>query len=262
MHLLRASLVASALLALLPGCNFIFNPDGDGVIRCDNPDDCDGPLFDALADQRGQAACGAAGGGGSDFNTSVNNKVCSVVDNEAVSCNPEVLVGSTGPIGKALTDADKQLDAYDPCTSDRFGTLGCPPKDGACSEGKPRTYTSITGEDAISVDLKGTERTICAPDGVAAVEPNKVLERWDVVDQHCRSYFCDESFVCARGKGSADYKCRRCDPDLPYGAGGCGELYMYGKLSSVYVEVGGDACEDRADADKTDFGPVVKVPVP
>lgn len=259
MHLLRASLVASALLALLPGCNFIFNPDGDGVIRCDNADDCDAPLQAALSDARGQSACGAAGGAGSDFNQSVDNKVCSIVDREDISCNPEVLIGSSGPIGKALEAVDKNADSYDACTSDRFGTIGCPPASGTCMQGKPRQYTSVSGVDAAGADLQGTERTICAPDGADAVEPNGALEGWDVLDQHCRSYFCDESFVCARGKGSADYKCRRCDPELPYGAGGCGTMYIYGAASTVYVDA---ACPAKADADATEFGPVVPAMAP
>jgi hypothetical protein len=259
MHLLRVSLVASALLAFLPACNFIFNPDGDGVIRCDNADDCDAPLQAALSDKRGQSACGAAGGGGSDFNQSVDNKVCSIVDREDVSCNPEVLIARTGTIAKVLEDAAKQADSYDACTSDRFGTLGCPPAGGTCTQGVVRTYTSVTGNDAASADQSGTERKICAPDGVAAVEPNGALESWDVLDQHCRSFFCDESFVCSRGKGSADYKCRRCDPELPYGAGGCGTMFIYGAASTVYVD---GTCLETANADETEFGPVVPMQAP
>lgn len=258
MHLLlRASFVASVVLASA-GCNFIFNPDGDGVLRCDNADDCDAPLFDALSDQRGQSACGG-GQGSSNFNQTQTGKVCSVVDREDVSCDPNA---AKGKFLEALTAAQTVADGgtYKACLSGQKGTLGCPPlSSGTCTQGTPRSYTSLVGEaDTPSID----QRMICAPDGVTdAVEPNDALARWDVLDQHCRSYFCDESFVCAKGKGAAAFRCMRCDPDKAYGDGGCGTMVIQGAVSSVYTaDLGGAACEQTASVEQTDFGPVVQPP--
>ncbi len=256
MHLLlRVSFVASVALSSL-GCNFIFNPDGDGVFRCDNADDCDAPLYDALADQRGQSACGG-GQGGSDFNQTQTGKVCSVVDKEDVSCDPNAAGGN---FAAAVMASMAVSDTYKACLSSQKGTLGCPPlSSGTCMQGTPRTYTSLTGDPAAPTI---EERMICAPDGVQnAVEPNNALAGWDVLDQHCRSYFCDDEFVCAKGKGASAFQCVRCDPKKAYGDGGCGTMVIQGAQSTVYTaELGGGVCEETADGAKTDFGPVVQPP--
>src|SRR5690606_18472949 len=102
------SLVASVLFAVTTslGCNFIMNPDGDGVFRCDNPDDCDVPLAAALSDERTQSRCGAAGGaGGGGFTESQDNKVCSVVDKEDVPCSPNLIMGVEVPVGVTYNKA-------------------------------------------------------------------------------------------------------------------------------------------------------------
>jgi hypothetical protein len=260
--MLIRSLVASASLAALAslGCNFIMNPDGDGVFRCDNPDDCDVPLADALSDQRGQSRCAAVGGGGGGFTESQDNKVCSVVDRDNVSCNPNVIMGDdTIPVGKTYNQALAQAGAYT-CLPEQYGSAGCPPSGGSCNDGlELRKYKSLSG-DATNPDV--TEVQVCSPKGEAAVAPNTALRGFDVLDQHCRSFFCDDSFVCNRGTGtSSGWRCVRCDPDRPYGNGGCGTLYLQGAPSTVYTaDLGGDACEARADFNKTDFGPVVPAP--
>lgn len=259
MHLLLRSFVASALLLSASGCNFIFNPDGDGVLRCDNADDCDAPLYDALSDQRGQSACGG-GQGSSNFNETQTGKVCSVIDKEDVSCDPN---GARGNFLAAAEAAQVVADAgtYKPCLSGQKGTLGCPPlSSGTCMQGTPRTYTALVAKGTDTPVAE--ERMICAPDGVAdAVEPNDGLARWDVLDQHCRSYFCDEDFVCARGKGAAAYHCVRCDPKKPYGDGGCGTMILQGAVSTMYTaDLGGSVCEATADTEKTDFGTPVAAP--
>lgn len=261
MHLLlRVTFVASVALSSL-GCNFIFNPDGDGVLRCDNADDCDAPLFDALADQRGQSACGG-GQGSSDFNQAQTGKVCSVIDKEDVSCDPNVAAPeSPFAVRYAEATSDANSIVYKACLSDEKGTLGCQPlSSGTCMQGTPRTYTLTVGEyDNPTVE----ERTICAPDGVDAVEPNDSLLGWDVLDQHCRSYFCDESFVCNRGRGAAAFRCVRCDPSKAYGQGGCGTMMLEGAVSTVYTaDLGGAACLDTADGTKTQFGPAVAPKAP
>lgn len=249
MHPLRALLVAA--LALTSGCNFIFNPDGDGILRCDNPDDCDAPLFDVLADNRSQSACGAGGAAAGDFTKSADNKVCSIVDKEDVSCDPAD-VGADTPFGVAHAEAEKQAGAYKSCLTLGLanGSAGCPPtSDGSCDAGLvARTYNVLTPDDTVE------EREVCAPKGVNAIEPNSALVGFDVRDQHCRAYFCDESFVCNRSKG----RCVRCDPDGIYGEGGCGELYFNGTPSTVYKD---GECPDKSTDGSTYFGAVVMAPV-
>jgi hypothetical protein len=264
MHL-RASLVASAALAVtalasLFACNFILNPDGDGIIRCDNPDDCDVPLSAALADDRGQSRCAAAGGGGGGFTQSQDNKVCSVVDKEDVPCNPASYENNdTVPVAKTYNEAIGQ-GVYTACAPEDFGKAGCAPNGGSCDAGlEVRTYQALSG-DKDNPDV--TEQKVCAPKGVPAVGANGALVGFDVLDQHCRSYFCDDAFVCDRGSGtSSGWRCVRCDPDAAYGNGGCGTMYLRGAPSTVYTaDLGGDACADVAGGDKTNFGPVVEAP--
>lgn len=261
------SLVASALFAVVAslGCNFIMNPDGDGIFRCDNPDDCDAPLRAVLDDERGQSRCAAAGGGGGGFTQSQDNKVCSVVDREDVGCNANAFAmdeAESSPVTKTYRDAIKQAGAY-ACLPDQFGSAGCPPNAGACNQGLvKRTYRTLAG--TADSPEENAEATICAPDGVDAVGGNPALRGFDVLDQHCRSFFCDESFVCNRGSGtSSGWRCARCDPDKPYGSGGCGTMYLQGAPSTVYTsDLGGDACDDTAKPDATEFGPIVKAPAP
>ncbi|MCY1012374.1 hypothetical protein OV079_43930 [Nannocystis pusilla] len=257
------SLVASALFAVVAslGCNFIMNPDGDGVFRCDNPDDCDVPLQDALADKRTQSRCAAAGGGGGGFTQSQDNKVCSVLDKEDVSCNPAPYANDDSvPVAKAYNDALDEGGAYS-CAQELYGSAGCPPNGSTCNEGlELRTYETLSGD---ADNPEQTEARVCAPKGVAAVAGNSAVRGFDVLDQHCRSYFCDDAFVCNRGSGtSSGWRCVRCDPDKAYGNGGCGTMYLQGAPSTVYTaDLGGDACDDVASADKTEFGPVVPAPV-
>jgi len=258
------SLVASALFAVVAslGCNFIMNPDGDGIFRCDNPDDCDVPLQSALSDDRGQSRCAAGGGGGGGFTQSQDNKVCSIVDKEDVSCNPSVFMGVENEVDKAYAAAVKQAGAYASCLVEDYGTAGCPPNGSTCNAGlEVRTYQSLSGD---ADNPEQSEQKVCAAKGVDVVAPNSATRYFDVLDQHCRSYFCDDAFVCNRGSGtSSGWRCVRCDPEKAYGNGGCGTMYMQGAPSTVYTkDLGGDTCESTADFDKTDFGPPVQAPAP
>ncbi|MFY0538575.1 hypothetical protein [Nannocystis pusilla] len=169
------SLVASALFAVVAslGCNFIMNPDGDGVFRCDNPDDCDVPLADALSDKRGQSRCAAGGGGGGGFTQSQDNKVCSVLDKEDVSCNPAPYANDDSvPVAKAYNDALDEGAAYS-CAQELYGSAGCPPNGSTCNEGlELRTYETLSGD---AENPEQTEVRVCAPKGVAAVAGNSAV---------------------------------------------------------------------------------------
>ena len=86
----------------------------------------------------------------------------------------------------------------------------------------------------------------------------------DVKDQHCRSYFCDDSFVCDSGSK----KCTRCNSSSDaedLGQGACAELALQGQRSTVYqnTEALEDGCQDPSDVEMTVFGPpVVFTPAP
>jgi hypothetical protein len=254
MSSLRAASLALSLagLALLPACNFIFNPaKSDSVIRCKNATECeDEPFFlDALSTQRVDASCGAPGGSGS-FTESNTNQVCSVVDKASVSCQLDMFAEDT-PGFQAYASAMTEAGAYAACSAERRGSLGCPPRatGTACDAGEPNVFG------------------VC-DDGSGAwplYQPTGELIGQDVLDQHCRSYFCDENFVCDRG----NFQCRRCtevedagDAAEALGNGACADLALLGKRSTVYQSEGqlGDDCPMQSDVDDTRFGAVVMSP--
>ena len=86
----------------------------------------------------------------------------------------------------------------------------------------------------------------------------------DVKDQHCRSYFCDDSFVCNAGTN----KCIRCDSSKDelkdLGKGACADLAIQGQRSTVYQDEDTlkATCQDAADAEMTAFGPPVVFTAP
>jgi hypothetical protein len=234
------SLFASA------GCNFILNPaNSDEVIRCKNTTECEREEFfiATLRNERTDAACGAPGGGGG-FTSSKENQVCSVVDKASVSCGVDAL--PAGDFADAVDEAIKNDEVYVACTSDKKGTLGCaPPNNGACAAG-------------LTVNKYGA----CDDGkGLPLIEASDALKLQDVRDQHCRSYFCDDSFVC----NSKTSKCVRCDESLGrdrIGQGACGDLAINGARSSVYLpqDTLENECPDTSKFETTKFGPVVMAP--
>ena len=141
---------------------------------------------------------------------------------------------------------------YGACDDVNEGKRGCAPRatDPVCDTG----FEVVDG--------------ICDDPGAAfpAINPSKVgrsdIAGQDVLDQMCRFYFCDESFVCDQ-TGSKPL-CRACDPNEPYGAGGCGTLYIQGEPSSVYTHIDQDGgnCNGDIDVDNVEFGPVPMLPPP
>ncbi len=235
------SLFASA------GCNFILNPaNSDEVIRCKNTTECEKEDFfiAELRNERTDAACGAPGGGGG-FTTSKTNQVCSLVDKASVSCTTEML--PAGDFNDAV-EAAKKNAVYSVCVGDKKGTLGCGPlNNGTCASG-------LTVNDFGACD---------DGKGQPLIEATADLALQDVQDQHCRSYFCDESFVCNRKTS----KCVRCDDSLgaeDVGQGACGDLAVNGGRSTVYFsqEKLVDECPDTSKFETTQFGPPVAAIVP
>ncbi|MBA3545843.1 MAG: hypothetical protein H0T76_05105 [Nannocystis sp.] len=245
--ILNSSVFAATVIATVigSGCNFILNPENsDEVIRCKNTTECESEsvFFPALNTERLDATCSAPGGAGNDFTSSKTNQVCSVVDKVGVSCDPAVF--SKGPFYDAWERAMANAAAYTTCSADQLGTLGCAPTfNGACSGGLTVNDYGVC-DDASGLPL------------YAGSDPD--LFGQDVKDQHCRSYFCDDSFVCNAGN-----KCVRCDESKDavgdLGKGACGDLAIQGKRSTVYQTAKQlkDACPEASDIDMTAFGPPV-----
>ena len=250
----NSSVFAASVIATLigTGCNFIFNPENsDEVIRCKNTTECEQEsyFFERLGTDRFDANCSAPGGAGGDFTSSKTNQVCSVVDKASVSCDPAVF--AKGPFFEAWERAMANAAAYTACSGDQLGTLGCAPTfSGTCSTG-----LSVNGYGVCDDDMGMPVYAGSDPD----------LFGQDVKDQHCRSYFCDESFVC-NGRTN---KCIRCDESKDaigdVGQGACGELAIQGQRSTVYQDDATleKACLETSDAEMTAFGkPVVFTPPP
>jgi hypothetical protein len=233
------------------GCNFILNPERyDDVIRCKNTSECEGEsyFFDALNTERVDASCAAPGSGGGGFTSSKTNQVCSVVDKASVSCDPAVFM--KGPFYDAWERANTNKAAYVPCSGDKLGTFGCAPTfNGTCANG-----------------LEVNDYGVCDDgSGLPLFPASDELFGQDVKDQHCRSYFCDDAFVC-NGRTN---KCIRCDPSKDtvgdLGQGACGDLALQGVRSTVYQSKGDleSMCPDASDVEMTVFGPpVVVAPAP
>jgi hypothetical protein len=253
--LLSSPVLAATVTAILlgTGCNFILNPEkSDEVIRCKNTTECEQEpfFFAALNTERFDASCGApSGGGGGDVSSSKTNQVCSIVDKVSVSCDPAVFM--KGPFYDAWERANANKAAYSACAGDKLGTLGCAPTfNGAC------TAPLEVNDFGVCDDTDDKTTPLYAP--------NADLFGQDVKDQHCRSYFCDDAFVCDSGTK----KCTRCnssDDAEDLGQGACAELALQGQRSTVYqnTEALEDNCQDPSDVEMTAFGPpVVFTPVP
>ena len=134
---------ASALLLLAgfaaSACTAILVPDqdgsDDGVVRCNNTDDCPDP-----EDNRFVAAC--VYGEGQDQQTP---KVC-VADFDDRTCNPTSFAGDH-PVAITFEDASDAAILYVACTSDNFGRQGCPAGMAGCNDGLTLTEENICDDD-------------------------------------------------------------------------------------------------------------------
>lgn len=217
-------LTAATLLGGL-GCSVILNPRDD-VQRCENTDDCEQP-----ADKRYEAVC--LSDPDANIDTTQVEQVC-VAEVKTIGCNP--MNASAESPYRDLFDSRGFMD-YD-CT-DFEGAQGCPPESGVgCQAG-------------LEINAMGT----CDVPGAAIpaiyLPSFGDLEAQDVKDQYCASFFCDDSYVC--NTEDDRHVCQPCDPELPFGQGGCGTVYSQGMPSCVYVQ--GDALDNGCaapDADATD----------
>lgn len=238
---------AAALVTLLAGftvsaCSafFVPNVDDDGVARCNVTEDCEDPK-----DNRHVAEC--VYGEGQPENSS---KICSATFKE-IKCDPGIYSGDH-PLSEMYDEVtDNQTKAaYTACSEANLGKRGCAPNAGACDAGLEVIEGVCDDPDALYPSLN--------PMQVGGVD----IAGQDVIDQFCRFYFCDESFVC--DTSGAKWICKSCDPSEEFGSGGCGTLYLDGAPSPVYThphENGGN-CEGKIGVDEVKFGEPPPTPMP
>jgi hypothetical protein len=242
MHKRSATISLLTLLAgfTISACSAFFVPDvnDDGVARCNAFEDCTPP-----DDNRHVAQC--VYGVGQPENS---DKVCSS-DFKELTCNKKVQSGE-GQLEDLYDEVtSNQVKVfYSSCTPENEGKQGCEPSPTGCNEG-------LEVIDGICDD----------PDALyPAINPSQVglseIAGQDVLDQLCRFYFCDESFVCD-DTGTKPI-CRACDPNEPYGEGGCGTLYIQGAPSPVYTDVAESNCNGEIDLVDVAFGTAPTAPTP
>ena len=214
------------------------NEDDDGVARCNTSSDC--PDID---DNRYVAVCTVG-----DAQADNSDQICSSDYDDLIKC------GKTDyPDDQALTTtyaaAQANKAAYTSCAAENRGTLGCDPNGGTC-QGDLEVNVHGTCDDP---DNSDNPLASAGQVGLADVAGR------DVQDHFCRSYFCDERFVCDTSLDKP--VCGVCNPNDPFGKGGCGTLYINGAIASVYqdVESTGNCGGNTGPADIS-FGPVNEIP--
>ena len=224
---LRLSLLGLTL-GLGLGCSLALKPRDD-VETCDNVDECPVP-----EDNRYDPRCIRE-------DTDIPG-VCVAEFREDLSCDEDAYGLPEGghPFAVAFDDFSGASRYDSKCTeADNQGAMGCP---GPCKSGLSENANGVCDDDD--------------PNTPPAVQASADLAGQDIRDQFCRSYFCDSKFVCDRSNESRPV-CVPCDPDKPFGQGGCGDLYMGGMRSCIYQD---DAALESAclapdsAADKVAFG--------
>ncbi len=226
--LLTASFVASACTAIL-----VPDEDDDDVARCDRTDDCTQP-----DDNRWQSQCVA--GEGQDGK---GDKVCAPSFAE-INCSPDAYSGDHPyPAVFAGATDNKSKVLYGSCDEENLGKQGCKAMAGACNDGL------VLRDDGICDDPDAPLPAVY-PTDAGGVE----IAGQDVRDQFCRSYFCDESFVC--DTSGAKHVCKPCSGTDPenFGEGGCGTLFIQGERSPAYTDLAGANCEGMLDTDAIGYG--------
>jgi hypothetical protein len=217
------ALALVSLAAFGVSCTAILAPRDD-VQRCGTADDCD-----PTGDNRYVPVC-KFDDAHLDLDALSVEKICVADFKPSVGCNPGSYTTPEHPF--AVANEELGVAArYTPCdAATQLGAQGCPPASGSCNEG------FVVNDVGLCDDTDDD-----TPMAVQATTTELVGQ--DVRDQFCRSFFCDERFVCDPGSNF----CVVCDPDEVYGEGGCGEIWVAGARSCVYdVE-----CDDDPDIKDT-----------
>lgn len=221
-------LALGLLLVTSGGCTLILDPARhDDVARCDFDDDC--PLAD---DPRYELYCTVAepyADQPRDF-----PKICA--PRPAVSCDPREYPFAS-LFARRHREATGTLGRYDEHCSDLDGVAGCLPPAEGCADGlSPHEASGRCDDDD--------------PDTPPAIAAEPVVAGQDVLDQFCRSVFCDITFAC----DTTHFRCVPCELGTRIGSGGCGDLFLDGERSTAYqssaqlVDECGGAERDPADA--------------
>ncbi len=218
--------VVALLLATgsVVACTAILKPR-DEVQRCGTADDCD-----PTGDNRYVPLC-QFDKENSGLDSTKYDKIC-VADYKPITC--DLMSFANNPDSAPSVAINKCGDLS--CSEDQRGMVGCQPMDGgACLNG------------ATVADFNGS--SFCSDDDDQipgfALGSNE-LDNQHVKDAFCKQFFCDDDFVC-----NDNAKCQPCDPDLPYGQGGCGIVVSAGGPAAVYVL--GDQLKDECAGEDAEF---------
>ena len=224
---------ATAILGTVLGgglaCTAILNPRDD-VDRCSNTDDCP-----SMSDRRYVYECRFDPESTDELDSLAVEKVC-VPTFARLGCMPPP--NSEDPYTRTLELRARSM-YYKGCR-DTPGVQGCAPGPDGCNEGlTPRADGICDDDDPNTPPAIGYSMSLFeGPD----------FWGQDVRDQFCRNYFCDDSFVC----DTRDNQCRPCDPNRPFGEGGCGEIYSDGKPMCTYHR--GSEIESECRGNKAQVG--------
>jgi len=236
--MLRLRITAAVAFAVaapsIVSCTAILAPRDD-VQRCGSADDCD-----PTRDNRYIAVC-KFDEANANLDTSEVDKICVADFKPDVGCDPASYQGQLlGDEFERLALASRYAGAEGMTCADLGGVLGCPPDaaTGQCAEGLSRNDETGLCDDGSGLVFSATS--------------NADLVGQDVKDQFCRSFFCDDRFIC-----NENNRCAMCDPDAPVGQGGCGEIYISGASSCVYQDestLESTCAESDASTDDVVFG--------
>jgi hypothetical protein len=217
---MRRVLSASVATTLLCGgssCALVLDPERlDDVPRCEYDVDCP-----EAPDPRFEMVCTTAD------ESLAAPKICS--PRAAVSCAPSQYAFDT-EFRVRHREATEHVARYDNRCHELGGVQGCPPGPDGCLPGLAPDPESGRCDDS-------------DPHTPAALAPEPIVRLQDVLDQFCRSMYCNDDFVCH----TRTNRCVRCEPGQPLGRGGCGDLYIDGHRSTVYLSDTQmeDACLDE-----------------
>lgn len=227
----RTPVLRAAVIALACGsamaCSAILKPKDD-VERCGSADDCSG-----TGDNRYVSLC-KFDDDHADLDSTKIDKICVADFDRSRSCDPDGSATGEAVKNNFKATFDDPACLNIGCADENRGKVGCAPSQDGCAGGL------VFNEDL----------NVCEdPDADVPIIPVSYLNDNDldgqhIKDQFCKSYFCDDTFVC----NASTSKCQPCDPEKDYGEGGCGLVYAEGAIAKVYV-LGDDLtsqCEDDA----------------
>lgn len=246
----RHRLFALVAYALAAGtgfaCTAIFAPKDD-VQRCGSADECE-----ATGDPRYVAEC-RFDPDNMDLDTTEIDKIC-VASFRVVSCDPDDYSGAGGmhPYRVAF-DTLSSADRYGVCPDTGPAPRGCRPTVDNCAEGlnvNVLGFCDVVDPEIPAYHLLDADR-IVYEDEDAMVPTADDLRGQDIADAFCQSFYCEGEWVCDRLNGN---QCTRCDPDLPVGAGGCGQVFIAEAPSCVYPGAALECGDGNTDIDEPRFG--------